>query len=121
MCLCVSKKKIIRYSLFSILIVMSLKKYRFYVLFVSICFFIDPSVSRGQALKIQHDLVVAKDGSGDYRYIHWSRPETETTAYYAEYKCVGLGFKPQNRVKWAHQLTDKEAEIYTMENILLEN
>ena len=48
---------------------------------------------------------------------NWSRPETETTAYYAEYKCTGFGFKPQNRVKWAHQLTDKEAEIYTMENI----
>lgn len=48
---------------------------------------------------------------------NWSRPETETTAYYAEYKCSGLGFKPKNRVKWAHQLTDKEAEIYTVENV----
>ena len=48
---------------------------------------------------------------------NWSRPETETTAYYAEYKCTGLGFKPKNRVKWAHQLTDKEAEIYTVENV----
>ena len=57
------------YSLFSILMAMSIKKYRFYILLVSICFFMDPSVSRGQALKIQHDLVVAKDGSGDYRYI----------------------------------------------------
>jgi len=26
-------------------------------------------ISNSQALKIQHDLVVAKDGSGDFRYI----------------------------------------------------
>lgn len=48
---------------------------------------------------------------------NWSRPETEKTTYYGEYKNTDAGFKPEKRVKWAHQLTDKEAETYTMEAI----
>jgi pectinesterase len=53
----------------------------------------------------------------DVGWNNWSRPETEKTTFYGEYKCTGTSFKPQNRVKWAHQLTEKEVENYTMENI----
>jgi pectinesterase len=53
----------------------------------------------------------------DVGWNNWSRPETEKTSFYAEYNCKGAGFKPQNRVKWAHQLTDKEAENYTLETV----
>lgn len=48
---------------------------------------------------------------------NWNRPEIEKTAYFAEYQCFGAGFKPQNRVGWAHQLTEKEAENYSRETI----
>ena len=50
----------------------------------------------------------------DVGWNNWSRPETEKTTFYAEYQCTGAGFKPQNRVKWARQLTDKEAGDYTI-------
>jgi pectinesterase len=53
----------------------------------------------------------------DVGWNNWSRPETEKTTFYGEYKCTGAGFKPQNRVKWARQLADKEASEYTMEAI----
>lgn len=48
---------------------------------------------------------------------NWSRPETEKTTFYAEYKSLGIGAQPQNRAKWSHQLTDAEAAEYTKENI----
>jgi pectinesterase len=38
------------------------------LLLLGILFLLTPNVS-GQALKVQHDLVVAQDGSGDFRYI----------------------------------------------------
>ena len=49
---------------------------------------------------------------------NWSKPEAEKTAFYAEYNCTGLGFQPQKRVSWSHQLTKKESEKYTTEAIL---
>ncbi|MEY4432496.1 MAG: hypothetical protein RLZZ44_626 [Bacteroidota bacterium] len=49
---------------------------------------------------------------------NWSKPEAEKTAYYAEYNCSGIGFQPQKRVSWSHQLTKKESEGYTVEAIL---
>jgi pectinesterase len=49
---------------------------------------------------------------------NWSKPEAEKTAFYAEYNCTGLGFQPQKRVSWSHQLTKKESEKYTPEAIL---
>lgn len=39
------------------------------------------------------------------------------TAYYAEYKSMGPGGDTKGRVAWSHQLTDKEAKEYTLENI----
>jgi len=45
-------------------------------------------------------------------------PDKEKTAFYAEYKNTGQGATPKNRVVWAKQLTDKEAKLYSIENIL---
>lgn len=49
---------------------------------------------------------------------NWSKPEAEKTSFYAEYNCSGLGFQPQKRVPWSHQLTKNEAKMYTIDNIL---
>ncbi|OMQ10608.1 pectate lyase [[Flexibacter] sp. ATCC 35103] len=49
---------------------------------------------------------------------NWSKPEAEKNALYAEYNCKGEGFQPTKRVVWSHQLSKKEAQKYTIENIL---
>ncbi|MFH6942911.1 pectate lyase [Flavobacterium sp. FlaQc-50] len=49
---------------------------------------------------------------------NWSKPEAEKKAFYAEYNCKGEGYQPDKRVPWSHQLSKKEAEKYTIENIL---
>jgi pectinesterase len=49
---------------------------------------------------------------------NWRNAENEKTAYYAEYKNTGPGYKPEQRVSWSHQLTDEEAKIYTPNLIL---
>ena len=49
---------------------------------------------------------------------NWRNPANEATARYAEYKSTGPGARPDARVKWARQLSDKEAEAYTIKNIL---
>ncbi|QSB28908.1 pectinesterase family protein [Flavobacterium sp. CLA17] len=49
---------------------------------------------------------------------NWSKPEAEKNAFYAEYNCKGEGYQPAKRVSWSHQLSKKEAEKYTTENIL---
>ena len=49
---------------------------------------------------------------------NWSKPEAEKTAFYAEYKNEGIGFKPKNRVAWSHQLSKSQAKDYTIKNVL---
>ena len=49
---------------------------------------------------------------------NWSKTDAEKNTFYAEYNCNGEGFQPAKRVAWSHQLTKKEAEKYTTENIL---
>jgi pectinesterase len=49
---------------------------------------------------------------------NWSNVENERTAFFAEYKCKGAGFKPNERVAWSHQLKKSEAKRYTVKNIL---
>lgn len=49
---------------------------------------------------------------------NWSNPNNETTARFAEYKSTGPGANPDARVKWSRQLTQKEADQYTVKNIL---
>lgn len=48
---------------------------------------------------------------------NWRNPENEKTAFYAEYKSSGPGAQPAGRVKWARQLSEKEAKKYTLANI----
>ena len=48
---------------------------------------------------------------------NWSNAATEQSTFYAEYKNSGAGADLSNRVKWSHQLTDKEAAGYTLANI----
>ena len=49
---------------------------------------------------------------------NWSKPDAEKKSFYAEYNCSGEGFQPSKRVKWSHQLSNKEAAQYSIENIL---
>ncbi|MUP37765.1 pectinesterase family protein [Labilibaculum euxinus] len=49
---------------------------------------------------------------------NWSKPEREETAFYAEYQNRGLGADTSDRVVWSKQLTAKQAEKYTVENVL---
>ena len=44
-------------------------------------------------------------------------PQKEKTTYYAEYKSKGGGASPNTRVSWSHQLTEKEAQKYTLQQI----
>ena len=48
----------------------------------------------------------------------WGKESNKETAFYAEYKNSGIGYKPKERVSWSHQLTKDEAEKYTIEEVL---
>ncbi|WP_353132865.1 pectinesterase family protein [Pseudopedobacter sp.] len=48
----------------------------------------------------------------------WRKESNKQTAFYAEYKNKGEGFKPRDRVSWSHQLSDEEAKKYTVQEIL---
>ncbi len=48
---------------------------------------------------------------------NWGKESNEKTAFYAEYKNRGEGFKPGSRVQWSHQLPDDEVKDYTIEKI----
>lgn len=49
---------------------------------------------------------------------NWSKPEAESTAFYGEFKNRGAGSQTNERVKWSHQLSKKQAKKYTLKNIL---
>jgi len=49
---------------------------------------------------------------------NWRNPENEKTAYFAEYESRGPGAGSAGRVSWSKQLTAKEANQYTISNIL---
>jgi pectinesterase len=48
---------------------------------------------------------------------NWGDPDTAETAFYAEYGNEGPGYRPDERVDWARQLTDEEAADYTVGNV----
>jgi len=52
---------------------------------------------------------------------NWSNKEAESLSFYAEYNCTGVGYKPETRAVWSHQLKKSEAKTYTLENILKSN
>jgi pectinesterase len=43
---------------------------------------------------------------------NWNNPENEKTAFYAEYKNIGIGSSIAKRVSWSHQLTKAQAQRY---------
>jgi len=48
---------------------------------------------------------------------NWDNPQNEQTARYAEYRNTGPGASPVTRVAWSHQLSRKEAGVYTIEKV----
>lgn len=48
---------------------------------------------------------------------NWNEPDKEKTVFYAEYENIGEGVTPKKRVSWSNQLTQTEAQKYTLENI----
>jgi pectinesterase len=45
---------------------------------------------------------------------NWRNPDNEKTVLYGEYNSTGPGANPAGRVKWARQLSAKEARKYTL-------
>lgn len=52
---------------------------------------------------------------------NWRNPENEKTARYAEFMNTGEGADTDKRVKWARQLSNKEAMNYSIEHIFKED
>ena len=48
---------------------------------------------------------------------NWSKPEAEKTTFYAEHHSKGPGANPAARVEWSHQLSEEQAQHYTLSNI----
>ena len=57
--------------------------------------------------------------SGELSPVGWNVWKTgrDTTCFYAEYQCTGPGSDTSGRVEWSHQLTNGEAQEYTIGNI----
>ena len=49
---------------------------------------------------------------------NWNKEENEKTARYMEFNNRGPGAKTDKRVKWAKILTKKEADEYTLANVM---
>ena len=52
---------------------------------------------------------------------NWSKPHAEKTAYYAEFGSTGPGASAKQRVKWAKNLSARDAQKYTVKEILKGN
>lgn len=50
-------------------------------------------------------------------WLSWANADNKQTVFYAEYHSNGAGAKTDGRVTWSHQLSDKEAAAYTMQQI----
>lgn len=51
-------------------------------------------------------------------WVNWDKTARDKTAYYAEFENNGAGATAGQRVAWSHQLTAKEAALYTKEKVL---
>lgn len=49
---------------------------------------------------------------------NWDKPHAEKTAFYAEYQSKGPRANPEKRVTWSKQLTENEAQNYTVDRVL---
>jgi len=66
-----------------------------------------------------YDFVVANfpkfiEGKG---WHNRDKESNEKTAYFAEYKNNGADSVSQNRVKWSHLLTDREADNFNLRRV----
>ncbi|OLY94583.1 pectinesterase family protein [Cnuella takakiae] len=68
--------------------------------------------SRTAFIRCELPAVIAPAG-----WDNWGNTANEQTAFYAEYKNVGKGSNTAGRVPWAKQLTNQEAQEYTLEKI----
>jgi len=48
---------------------------------------------------------------------NWKNPANEATARYSEYKSVGPGANPSKRAAWSKQLSDEQANSFTIKKI----
>jgi pectinesterase len=48
---------------------------------------------------------------------NWNNADNEKTARYLEYNNRGAGAKPKERVGWSRQLSKKEAQQITLDNV----
>ena len=48
----------------------------------------------------------------------WGKEKAHQTSFFAEYGCSGAGADCTSRPDWTHQLTETEAEYYTIQNVL---
>jgi len=64
-------------------------------------------------LNTEMSQVVRPEGWND-----WGKPETHTTARYAEFNSTGAGASPTKRVNWLKQLSKAEAETITVKTVL---
>jgi pectinesterase len=58
------------------------------------------------------------EGINPLGWDNWRNPNNETTARYMEYNNSGAGSETGERVQWAKQLTVREANFYTLENVM---
>lgn len=49
---------------------------------------------------------------------NWNKPDAEKTSFYAEYGSHGPGANPTKRVKWSHQLKEKQLGEYSFEKVM---
>lgn len=49
---------------------------------------------------------------------NWDKPDAEATAFYAEHGSSGPGADPDARVPWSNQLTEDEAALYAVDELL---
>jgi pectinesterase len=64
-------------------------------------------------LETEMSVVVRPEG-----WHNWNLPEREKTSRYREYRSVGESARPDARVAWSRQLTDKEANGFTVDRVL---
>lgn len=61
---------------------------------------------------------ILPEGINPQGWHNWGKTENESTARYMEYNNTGKGANTSGRVSWGKILSDKEAERYTLSNVM---